>query len=79
MIGGSVLSASAIQYPFTSPSEVEIAMDRAALLRQMREAKTPNELATAISAVREWLREYPEDAEVQSAMIQLLLAEESSV
>jgi antitoxin component HigA of HigAB toxin-antitoxin module len=54
-------------------------MDRTELLRQMRDAKTPNEFATAIASVREWLREHPEDAELHAAMIQLLLVEESTV
>ena len=54
-------------------------MDRTELLRQMGEARTPNEITTSLAAGRAWLRRHPVDHDVSFAMLELLCVERSAV
>ena len=45
--------------------------DRKLLLADMSDAATPNEIATAVSAAREWLTAHPGDAKVIAALERL--------
>ncbi|HJR98950.1 MAG TPA: hypothetical protein VJ979_13715 [Actinomycetota bacterium] len=45
--------------------------DRELLLADMSDAATPNEIATAVSAAREWLTAHPGDAKVIAALERL--------
>ena len=53
-------------------------MDRTELLRQMGEARTPNEITTSLAAGRAWLRRHPVDHDVGFAMLELLCVERSA-
>ncbi len=52
-------------------------MERIELLEKMRSARTPNEIATAIVAAREWLAAHPDDADVALAGVRLLRVEQN--
>ena len=46
-------------------------MDRTTLLAQISTASSPNDIATAIANVRDWLSEHPDDDEAHGAFQQL--------
>jgi len=50
-------------------------MRRSELLRQMRVATSPNEISTALSGARAWLRDHPRDHQVAFSMLDLLSVE----
>jgi hypothetical protein len=50
-------------------------MKRTELLQQMRVATTPNDISTALSDARAWLRVHPRDHEVAFSMLDLLSVE----
>jgi hypothetical protein len=48
---------------------------RVELLEEMRRAGTPDEIATALFAAREWMQAHPKDDDVQLAVAELLRVE----
>jgi hypothetical protein len=50
-------------------------MDRDELLQQMLQATSPNDIATAVTEAREWLRDHPRDHQVAFLLAEVLKVE----
>ena len=54
-------------------------MERSELLKEMQDAETPDQTATAIYDARVWLAAHPGDEEIISAVEMLIQAERRSL